>query len=281
MAGYSVEDQVTALEALAVGRKPRRIVWVNLVLWIALLLLDAINLGILLLAFWSAWQTGEWRSLDRNWLGSALLIPLTFFLLVILKVQRRDASPAANALLQASREYGDNTPLASPQPELLDDAEQPSGSQRFGNLGAFSNSKQFFDALNRYSASVPIFLTLQSLPELYSGIEHETLPALAPYLPDDLAITIGFAAVVVAYALAIIGVWLRWGRHLHGVPVTADEWGIEWRSARGRTLSLAWHSVQSFFVFSYEISVARTGSTLKSEVHVLDGGETLLVLCYS
>ncbi|SRR5258706_6306791 len=139
MAGYSVEDQVTALEALAAGRKLRRIVWVNLALWIALLLLVAIDLGVILLAFWSAWQTGDWKSLDRNWLGSAILIPLVVFSLFTLEVWQRDASPAANALRQAARENADNAPLVSPQPARLDDEEQYSGPQRFDNIGAFSN----------------------------------------------------------------------------------------------------------------------------------------------
>src|SRR5260370_35837391 len=115
MAGYSVEDQVTALEALAAGRKLRRIVWVNLALWIVFFLLAAIDLGIILLALWSAWQTGDWENLDDNMLGA--MFPFVFlFLLPIFPAWHRNALPAVDALRHPAIHTRDNPLFVSPLP---------------------------------------------------------------------------------------------------------------------------------------------------------------------
>src|SRR5258707_3691958 len=158
MARYSIEDQVTALEALAAGRKLRRIVWANLVLWIALCLLVAIDLNIVLLAFWSAWQTGDWENLDYHLIGAAIPFAL-LFLLRVFPFWRGNALPAVDALRRAAIESRVNGLLDSAQLEESDATEVSIGSdpERFGHVGALSN-RQAAERLGRLFPIAAILL---------------------------------------------------------------------------------------------------------------------------
>jgi hypothetical protein len=236
MAGYSVEDQVTALEALAAGRKLRRIVGAHLALWIAVLLLVAIDLGIILLAFLSAWQTGDWENLDDNMLGA--MFPFVFlFLLPIVPATRRKALAAVDALRRAAIESRDKALFDSALPEEPDTTDLPLGTERFDHIGALSN-RQAAERLGRL-VRIPAILVQPSilLFSLYNGIGRESVLPIGAFLPDSAAIaTLAIVLWTVVITISIL-IFVRARKYRRGVPVTADEWRIQWRPLRGRTIS--------------------------------------------
>jgi len=276
MAGYSVEDQVTALEALAAGRKVRRIVWGNLALWIVFFLLAAIDLGIILLAFWSAWQTGDWENPDDNLLGA--MFPFVFlFLLPIFPAWHRNALPAVDALRHAAVESRDNALFDSALPEEPDTTDLRLGTERFDHIGALSN-RQVADRLGRLVPISAILLQPSTLLfNLYNGISRESVLPLGTYLPDSKTVDTSVAVLGALMLLLWIVLFVRARKYRRGVPVTADEWGIQWHPRRHRTVSLAWHDVRSFFKFAYGSTSGSGSAGLKTQVYVLDGGDTLLV----
>ena len=276
MAGYSVEDQVTALEALAEGRKLRRIVWVNLALWIVFFLLAAIDLGIILLALWSAWQTGDWENLDDNMLGA--MFPFVFlFLLPIFPAWHRNALPAVDALRHAAIESRDNALFDSAMPEEPDTTDLLVGSERFDHIGALSN-RQVADRLGRLVPISALLLQPSTLLfSLYNGISRESVLPLGTYLPDSKTVDTSMAVLGAVMLLLWIVLFVRARKYRRGVPVTADEWNIQWHPRRHRTVSLAWHDVRSFFMFSYGSTSGSRSAGLKTQVYVLDAGDTLLV----
>lgn len=279
MARYSVEDQVTALEALAEGRKLRRIVWINLALRLALLFVVLISLAVIPLAFLSAWQTGDWQNLDDYMLGA--IFPFVFlFLLPAFPATRRNALPAVDALRRAASESRDSTfaPVAqSPEPESTD---LPAGSARFDHIGALSN-RQAAERIARLFTIWPVVMPVVFLFSLYNSISRESVLPLGTYLPDSKIVGISMAVLgVVVFGMAGL-LFIRARTYRHGVPVTADEWGIQWRPRRGRTISLAWHDVRSFFTFSYGSAIGNRSAGLKTLIYVVDAGDALLVCqCY-
>ncbi len=276
MAGYSVEDQVTALEALAEGRKLRQIAWVNLALWIVFFLLAAIDLGIILLALWSAWQTGDWENLDDNMLGAMFPFVL-LFLLPIFPAWHRNALPAVDALRHAAIESRDNALFDSALPEEPDTTDLPLGTERFDHIGALSN-RQVADRLGRLVPISAILLQPSTfLFSLYNGISRESVLPLGTYLPDSKTVDTSMAVLGAVMLLLWIVLFVRARKYRRGVPVTADEWGIQWHPRRHRTVSLAWHDVRSFFMFSYGSTSGSRSAGLKTQVYVLDAGDTLLV----
>lgn len=279
MAGYNVEDQVTALEALAAGRKLRRIVWTNLVLRLALLLVLLMTLAVIPLAFLSAWQTGDWQNLDDNLLGAAFPFIL-LFLLPAFPATRRNASPAVDALRRAASESRDNTLAPIAQSVESNSTDILSGSARFDQIGALSN-RQAAEQVGRLFTILPVIWPIALLFNLYNGIRRESVLPFGMYLPDPKLVDISAAALgVVVFGMAGL-LLIRARTYRHGVPVTADEWGIQWRPRRVRTISVAWHDVRSFFTFSYGSAIGSGSAGLKTLVYVVDAGDGLLVWqCY-
>jgi hypothetical protein len=252
-------------------------VWANLVLWIALFLLVAIDLNIVLLAFWSAWQTGDWENLDYHLIGAAIPFALLFLLLVF-PFWRGNALPAMDALRRAAIESRVNGLLDSAQLEKSDATEVSIGTEpeRFGHVGALSNRQ----AAERLGRLFPIAaILLQPITLLFSlyDINQESVLPLGTYLPDSKAVDT--VEIVLGATVLIMALFLFTGmrKYRRGVPITADEWGIQWYPRRNRTISLAWHDVCSFFMFSYGSISGNRFAGLKTQVYVLDGGDALLV----
>lgn len=279
MAGYSVEDQVTALEALAAGRKLRRIVWANLALRLALILVLLMTLAVIPLAFLSAWQTGDWQNLDDNLLAAEFSFIL-LFLLPAFPATRRNASPAVDALRRVAGESRDNTLAPIAQSVETNSTDIPPGSARFDQIGALSN-RQAAERLDRLLWIWWVVVPILFLFNLYTGISRESVLPFGTYLPDpkivDISVTV-LAVVVFGMAGLLL---IRARTYQRGVPVTADEWSIQWRPRRGRTISLAWHDVRSFFMISYGSAIGSGSAGLKTLVYVVDAGDALLVCqCY-
>ena len=116
---------------------------------------------------------------------------------------------------------------------------------------------------------------------LYNGISRESVLPLGTYLPDPKMVDTGEIALGVVVA-GMAGLLLFRARtYRRGVPVTADAWGIQWRPRRGRTISLAWHDVRSFFTFSYGFAIGSGSAGQKTLVYAVDAGDALLVCqCY-
>src|SRR5260370_8237358 len=70
-------------------------------------------------------------------------------------------------------------------------------------------------------------------------------------IDDSKTVDTSVAVLGALMLLLWIVLFVRARKYRRGVPVTADEWGIQWHPRRHRTVSLAWHDVRSFFMFSY------------------------------
>jgi hypothetical protein len=207
------------------------------------------------------------------------MFPFVFlFLLPIFPAWHRNVLPAVDALRHAAIESRDNALFDSALPEEPDTADLSLGTERFDQIGALSN-RQVADRLGR---AVPISAILLQpstfLFSLYNGISRESVLPLGTYLPDSKTVDTSVAVLGAVMLLLWIVLFVRARKYRRGVPVTADEWGIQWHPRRGRTISLPWHDVRSFFKFSYGSTSGSGSAGLKTQVYVLDGGDALLVL---